>query len=92
MNSMSITRENKRTETISFFSVIAEIFSAVMEEQITPKQAKLLTNAIIAIILTVFTVGMPLWFNFLTFAWMIHALWLCKKNGLADEETDEGDF
>lgn len=85
MITISITRNEKRIESKSLMTVIADIFSAVMEEQITPKQARLILNAIFALIVTVFTVGMPLWFNFLSFAWMIHALWLCKKNGLGEE-------
>ncbi len=86
MTTISITRDKKHIESKSLMCSIADLFSAVMEEQITPKQARLILNAIFALIVTVFTVGMPLWFNFLSFAWMIHALWLCKKNGLAEEE------
>ncbi len=85
MESMTLTKHGKRNAQTSALDAIASLFSSVLEEHVTPKQALLIINAILAVITAVFTVGMPFWFNVLTVGWVAHALRLCKREGLGVE-------
>lgn len=85
MESMSISNLKKSSEYGSTLTGIAKVFSAVMEEEINPKQALLIINVILAAIVTVFAIGMPLWFTGLSLLWLWLGLHLCKKAGLGEE-------
>ena len=86
MESMSISNLKKGAENSSTLISIAKVFSDVMEEDITPKQALLIINVILAAIVTVFAIGMPVWFTGLSLLWLWHGLHLCKKAGLGEED------
>ncbi len=70
-------------------SLLAGLFSAVLEEDVTPHQAACLLNAIMALLVTVFAMAMPMLFRVLCFAWFATALWQCKRAGLGDDNEDE---
>ena len=85
MESMSISNLNKKTEYGKTLASIAKVFSDVLEEEINPKQSLYILNAILAAIVTVFAIGMPLWFTGLSLLWLWLGLHLCKKAGLGEE-------
>ena len=87
METMSISTPKTTTESSNTIKAIARIFSAVMEEEITPRQSLLIIHAIVALFFGVFTCGLPFWFNLICAAWFYLALRLCKNAGLGTDET-----
>ena len=57
METMSISTPKTTTESSNTLKAIARIFSAVMEEEITPRQSLLIIHAIVALFFGVFTCG-----------------------------------
>ena len=82
MESMTITKHQSEITRKSAWTFFAAIFSSVIEEEITPHQARLIVNAIMAALTTAVTAAAPVWITFLALAWLITALRQCKKAGL----------
>ena len=55
----------------SYMECVANIFSAVMEEEVTPRQASCILNLILSVTLLVFPVCMPVVLRLIAFVWMI---------------------
>ena len=64
----------------SFSECVAAVFSAVMEEEVTPQQAVAILHLIASLSLLVFPVAMPVVMRIISFAWFGVSIWLCKKN------------
>lgn len=71
-------------ENLSFIRTLAAVFSEVMEEHITPRQALCIVNAVLALILTVFSLAVPMMLRILCIAWLFVALRQCKREGLGE--------
>ena len=71
-------------ENLSFVRILAAAFSEVMEEHITPRQALSIVNAVLALILTVFSLAVPMMLRILCVAWLFVALRQCKREGLGE--------
>lgn len=65
--------------------VLAVIFSEIMDELVTPRQALCIVNALLALLLTVFSLAVPMFFRLLCVAWLFVALRQCKREGLGSE-------
>jgi hypothetical protein len=87
MENMSLAESKKSSIIKSIATGTSELFSAVLEEEVSPKQSMLILHSIVAGIVTVFATGMPLWFTCLSIAWFGYSLHLCKKAGLGEEEN-----
>lgn len=65
---------------------LALLFSDVMDEHISPRQALCIVNAVAALLLTVFSLAVPLMFRLLCLAWLFVALRQCKAEGLGESK------
>ncbi len=91
MENMTFAKTKKTSALKNMLNGLTALFSAVVEEELTNKQTLLILNAITATLVTVFAVGMPLWFTGVSLIWMIHSLHLCKKAGLGEKEEEAND-
>ena len=73
--------------TSSAVRSLAELFSSVMDERITPAQSLCIVNAFLALLFTVFSFGIALPFRALCLVWLFLALRHCKNAGLGYEES-----
>ena len=87
MENISYAESHKASFWKSVGKGISEIFSAVMDEEISPKQSLLIIQSIVSGLVTVFAVGMPLWFTVLSLGWFGLSLLMCKRAGLDGEES-----
>lgn len=54
----------------SFMECVAEVFSAVMEEEVTPQQAACVLNVIMSLLLVVFPVNVPIILRLICTVWL----------------------
>ena len=54
----------------SFMECVAEVFSAIMEEEVTTQQASCIINVIVATLMTVFPVNIPILLRIFSLVWM----------------------
>lgn len=54
----------------SFMECVAEVFSLVMEEKVTPQQASCILNVFASLLLVVFPVNIPFIFRVVFMVWM----------------------
>ncbi len=73
----------------SFSENVADIFSAVMEETVTPHQALCILNLIVALIMVVFPVDMPILLRLIFAVWFGASFFQCKNAGIFDDESEE---
>ncbi len=86
MKNMLITEKTPVTILKRMLNSMTALFSCVLEEELSNKQALLILNAILALIFTLVSGGMPIWCTGLGLIWTFHSLTLCKKAGLGDED------
>ena len=65
-------------------SFFANLFSSVLEEEVTPRQARLIINAIIAALMLPISAALPFWATALVLGWFLLALNACRKAGLGE--------
>lgn len=70
----------------NFMLCVANVFSAVMEETVTPQQAKCIINLILALLLVVFPVNIPILLRFIFLAWFGVSVLQCKRAGIVEDE------
>ena len=70
---------------LSGVRALAVLFSDVMDEQITPRQALCIVNAVLALLVTVFSLAVPMLFRLLCIVWLLVALRQCKAEGLGQD-------
>ena len=70
----------------SFMECIAVIFSAIMEEEVTPHQASCILNVILSITFLVFPVSMPAVLRIIALVWMAVSFYMCRQAGIIDNE------
>ncbi len=76
---MTMTQTSIRKSYVQvMFAPLARLFSTVLEEDVTPRQSAYLLNAIVALLLTVFSLAVPFVFRLLCLAWLVLALRSCK--------------
>lgn len=54
----------------SFMECVAEVFSAVMEEEVTPQQAACVLNVIMSLLLVVFPINVPIILRLICMVWL----------------------
>lgn len=81
----AIVKKNEEAN-VSIMECVANVFSAIMEEEVTPQQASCILNIILSLIVLVFTIGMPVFLQIITFAWLGVSVWQGKKSGLLGEK------
>ena len=70
---------------LTLFRSLAAVFSGVMDERITPRQAVCITQAVMALLITVFSLCMPTVLRLLCLGWLIAALRQCRREGLGND-------
>lgn len=65
----------------SFIIAIANLFSAIMEEEVTPRQTLYILNMMTALFMTVFPV-MPFVLRLLCITWLCVSVLQCRMNGV----------
>ena len=70
---------------LSLVRSLAVLFSEVMDERVTPRQAVCIVNAVLALLLTVFSLAVPMLFRLICVVWLFVALRQCKREGLETE-------
>ena len=63
---------------------VAGVFSAILEEEVTPRQARCLLNAALALTTCLLCAALPLVLRFAAFAWLFSALRNCRRAGLGE--------
>lgn len=61
---------------------LAEIFSAIMEEEVTPQHTLLIVNAMMSLFMLVFPIYSSIALRIICFAWFLVAILQCKKAGM----------
>jgi len=79
-----LIKKNVETKE-SFIEIVADIFSAVMEETVTPYQALCIINMVVAFVMVVFPVAMPIVLRLIFLVWFATAFFQCKRTGMFDE-------
>lgn len=54
----------------SVMECVAEVFSAIMEEEVTPQQAACILNVIAATMMTILPVNLPILLRIICLVWM----------------------
>ena len=80
----ALTSEFTTTKT-SFMDNVASVFSSIMEEPVSTRQARCIINAIFALIATIFPAPLPFALRAVAIAWLWTALRKCRKAGLKEE-------
>ncbi len=65
---------------------IAELFSAIMGEKVTARQAFFILNAMLALFMTIFPVNMSVVVRLICLTWAGIALLQCRGEGLGNED------
>lgn len=80
-----LVQKNEETEQ-SFIECVAEVFSTIMEENVSTQKAAAILNIILAVMLVIFPVCMPVAIRIIALAWLGVSFWWCKDAGILDEE------
>lgn len=68
----------------SFMECVANVFSAIMEEEVTPQQSACILNLLGALIMVVFPVSLPVIVRLIFIIWLGSAAYQCKKAGMLE--------
>lgn len=79
-----LVKKNVETNE-SLMECVANVFSAIMEEEVTPQQSACILNLIAAVIMTVFPVSLPVIVRLIFLVWMGVAAYQCKKTGMLNQ-------
>lgn len=79
-----LVKKNVETNE-SLMECVANVFSAIMEEEVTPQQSACILNLIAAVIMTVFPVSLPVIVRLIFLVWMGVAAYQCKKAGMLNQ-------
>lgn len=81
-----LVKKDEETK-VSVIEIVADIFSAVMEEEVTPHQALCIINLVVAFIMVVFPIGMPVVLRLIFLVWFGAGYFQCKSTGMFDDEA-----
>lgn len=73
------------TEQLAESNVIvglAQLFSAVMEEEVTPRHTLLALNVMVALLMLLFPADLPVMARCISFVWMCVGLLQCRNEGM----------
>lgn len=73
-------------ENTSFAQNASQLFSAIMEENVSPRQALLALNAMLALVCLMFPIGISIALRIVFFTWFAIAILQCKNAGMGEEE------
>ncbi len=79
METMTVTNHQNTATKSSLSSFCASIFSQLLEEQVSPRQARAILIAIIAFFALIISSAAPIWTSFLALAWFILSLRNCRR-------------
>lgn len=86
MTKKSIFAQSNIESNTSLIECVAEIFSAVMEEEVTAQQASAILQMIISLVLVIFPVEMPIIIRIVCMVWMLVSFVKCKNAGIINED------
>ena len=76
---MTVNKQQNGLAKGSVSNLFAAIFSNLLEENVSPRQARAILNAIIAFFVLIISPAAPIWTSFIALAWFIFSLCNCKK-------------
>lgn len=80
-----LTKKDIETKE-SVIECIAEVFSAVMEEEVTPQQVLCVLNLMASFFMVAFPVNLPVIVRIIFAAWFCVAFYQCKRAGMTIED------
>lgn len=83
METMSIKKQEHQLARKSAWTFFAALFSSLIEEDISPVQARRIINAIAAFLTFAVCAGGSVWIMLLSLAWFLVAVHRCRKAGLS---------
>lgn len=83
METMSMRKQEHQLAQKSAWTFFAALLSSVIEEEISPVQARRITNAIAAFLALAVCAGGSVWIMFIALVWFLVAVYRCSKAGLS---------
>ena len=83
METMSMRKQERQLANKSAWTFFAALFSSVIEEEITPFQARRIMNAIAAFLAFAVCAGGTGWIMLITLLWFLVAIHRCRKAGVS---------
>lgn len=75
----------ERIAETDFIQSMSELFSAVMEENVTPMQTLCLLNSVLAGLMLIFTACVPMMVRLIFLVWFGISLLQCRQAGMGKE-------
>ncbi|MBR1465074.1 MAG: hypothetical protein IJ607_01795 [Bacteroidaceae bacterium] len=79
METMTVNNQQNVVTKKSVLGFFAVLFSGIMEENVSPRQARAILNAIIAFFVLILTAAAPFWTSCLALGWFAMALRSCRR-------------
>lgn len=76
---MTVNNQQNEMARKSLSSFFAVLFSEMMEETVSPRQARAIINAIIAFFALILTAAAPFWTSCIALVWFALALRNCRR-------------
>ena len=83
METMSMRKHEHQLTRKSVSTFFAALFSSVIEEEISPVQARRIMNAIAAFLAFAVCAGGSVWIMLIALVWFLVAVYRCSKAGLS---------
>lgn len=74
-----------RLAKTEFIVRMAELFSLVIGEEVSPEQALVILNTMAALTMLIFSAGIPVVGRVMCLVWFVASLVQCKMKGLGEE-------
>lgn len=81
-NLFSVASLSKRLASTDFIQSLSELFSVVLEEEVSPMQTLCLLNSVLAFTMTVFPLGISFVLRTVFLAWFGISLLQCRQAGM----------
>jgi hypothetical protein len=79
---MAITSLSRRLAETDCLQNLSELFSAVLEEDVSPMQTLCLLNSVLSLFMVVFPIGIPFLLRILFLVWFVLSLLQCRQAGM----------
>jgi hypothetical protein len=79
METMTVSNQQSGMTKRSVSNFFATLFSELLDEQVSPRQARAIINAIIAFFAIIISSAAPIWASFAALVWFVAALRNCRR-------------
>ena len=81
---MAITSLSRRLAETDCLQNLSELFSAVLEEDVSPMQTLCLLNSVLSLFMVVFPIGIPFLLRILFLVWFVLSLLQCRQAAMGN--------